>query len=155
MWMAPIPASSTVSKKCRPVRITRPILRSRFDDINASADLDGSKSYVDLFLIHSPHSGSSARKTMWQALERAHKEGRCKAIGVSNFSKSHIEEMKSYASVWPPMVNQIEVSRRSGRGTGVRFHVLLTSNPAPPFCSTTFCRVLLLLSLPTNGRIGI
>lgn len=67
------------------------------------------ESYVDLFLIHSPSSGSSGRKTMWQALERAHGEGRIKAIGVSNFGKGHIEELKSFAKVWPPHVNQIEL----------------------------------------------
>lgn len=65
--------------------------------------------YVDLFLIHSPSSGTAGRKLMWQALERAHTEGRLKAIGVSNFGAQHIEEMKSYAKVWPPHVNQIEL----------------------------------------------
>jgi diketogulonate reductase-like aldo/keto reductase len=67
--------------------------------------------YVDLFLIHSPSSGPEGRKTMWTALERLHKEGKAKAIGVSNFGKSQIEELKSFAQVFPPHVNQIEVSR--------------------------------------------
>lgn len=72
--------------------------------------LSGSKDgYADLFLIHTPSGGANARKTMWQALERAHKEGRTKAIGVSNFGKGHIEELKTFATVWPPQVNQIEV----------------------------------------------
>jgi len=69
----------------------------------------GSKGYVDLMLIHSPNAGSQARKSMWLALEKAHKEGRCRAIGVSNFGKGHIEELKEYASTWPPHVNQIEL----------------------------------------------
>ena len=68
------------------------------------------KGYVDLFLIHSASSGTAGRKQMWQALERLHDEGRARAIGVSNFGVGHIEEMKSYAKVWPPHVNQIEVS---------------------------------------------
>lgn len=68
------------------------------------------KGYADLFLIHSPSSGSAGRKMMWQALERLHDEGRVKAVGVSNYGVSHIEEMKSYAKVWPPHVNQLEVS---------------------------------------------
>ena len=71
--------------------------------------IGGKDGYVDLFLIHSPNAGSNARKVMWQALEKLESEGRAKAIGVSNFGIGHIEEMKSYARIWPPHVNQIEV----------------------------------------------
>ncbi|KAF2221367.1 aldo-keto reductase [Elsinoe ampelina] len=67
------------------------------------------KPYADLFLIHSPNGGLDARKRMWLALERAHKEGLIRAIGVSNHGIGHIEKMKEYASVWPPHVNQIEL----------------------------------------------
>src|SRR5690606_16158504 len=35
----------------------------------------GPGGYVDLFLIHRPSSGPAGRKEMWQALERAKKEG--------------------------------------------------------------------------------
>ncbi|EXJ91317.1 alcohol dehydrogenase [Capronia coronata CBS 617.96] len=65
--------------------------------------------YVDLFLIHSPNAGSKARKEMWLALEKLYEEGKAKSIGVSNYGVGHIEEMKSYAKVWPPHVNQIEL----------------------------------------------
>ena len=68
--------------------------------------------YVDLFLIHSPHSGKEKRKEMWLALEKLYEEGKAKSIGVSNYGVGHIEEMKSYAKVWPPQVNQIEVCCR-------------------------------------------
>lgn len=71
--------------------------------------IDGEDGYVDLFLIHTPSGGSSARKEMWQALENLKEEGRAKAIGVSNFGIGHIEEMKPYARIWPPQFNQIEV----------------------------------------------
>jgi diketogulonate reductase-like aldo/keto reductase len=74
--------------------------------------IDGEDGYIDLFLIHSPHSGPAKVQEMWQALERLQSEGRVKSIGVSNFSKDHIEAMKGYATVWPPPVNQIEVGRR-------------------------------------------
>ncbi|KAG8532234.1 uncharacterized protein KY384_003875 [Bacidia gigantensis] len=74
------------------------------------SDSPGSPSYVDLFLIHSPSAGSAARKEMWQALEKLEAEGRTKAIGVSNFGVGHIEELKEYARIWPPHINQIEVS---------------------------------------------
>ncbi|KAI9849782.1 MAG: hypothetical protein M1838_006248 [Thelocarpon superellum] len=68
--------------------------------------LDG---YVDLFLVHSSSGGPSGRKEKWQALERLYDEGKTKSIGVSNYGVGHIEEMKAYAKVWPPHVNQIEL----------------------------------------------
>ncbi|KAK5104502.1 hypothetical protein LTS08_002392 [Lithohypha guttulata] len=71
--------------------------------------LDGEDGYVDLFLIHSPNAGKAAREEMWQALLRAHKEGKAKAIGVSNFGIGHIEGLKGLGNVWPPHVNQIEL----------------------------------------------
>ena len=77
--------------------------------VQSVKNLGGESGYVDLFLIHSPSSGTGGRKTLWQALERAHQEGKCKAIGVSNFGIGHIEELKSFAKIWPPHVNQIEV----------------------------------------------
>ncbi|OGM39666.1 aldo-keto reductase [Aspergillus bombycis] len=71
--------------------------------------IGGPDGYVDLFLIHSANSGALGRKEMWQALERLLEEGKTKSIGVSNWGVKHIEEMKSYAKVWPPHVNQIEL----------------------------------------------
>lgn len=66
--------------------------------------------YVDLFLIHSPNAGREAREEMWLALNKLHAEGKAKAIGVSNFGIGHIERLEGLAPVWPPQVNQIEVS---------------------------------------------
>jgi diketogulonate reductase-like aldo/keto reductase len=71
--------------------------------------IDGEEGYVDCFLIHSPGGGKETRKEMWQALEKLYEMGQAKSIGVSNFGVRHIKEMKAYAKVWPPHVNQIEV----------------------------------------------
>ncbi|KAM0192775.1 hypothetical protein ACHAPA_005879 [Fusarium lateritium] len=71
--------------------------------------LDPESGYVDLFLIHSPNPGAVKRKEMWQALERLYEEGKAKSIGVSNFGIKHIDELKQFAKVWPPHVNQIEL----------------------------------------------
>ncbi len=43
----------------------------------------------------------------WRALETIHREGRARAIGVSNFLVHHLEELLESAQV-PPMVNQVE-----------------------------------------------
>jgi diketogulonate reductase-like aldo/keto reductase len=71
--------------------------------------LSGKDGYVDLFLIHTASGGSKARKEMWLALERLLGEGKTGAIGTSNWGIGHIEELKGFAKVWPPHVNQIEV----------------------------------------------
>ncbi|ETS73737.1 hypothetical protein PFICI_14683 [Pestalotiopsis fici W106-1] len=78
------------------------------EKIDARGDGEEEQGYVDLFLIHTPYGISAKdRKEMWLALEKLHDEGRARAIGVSNFAPEHLEEMRSYASVWPPAVNQI------------------------------------------------
>jgi diketogulonate reductase-like aldo/keto reductase len=62
--------------------------------------------YVDLFLLHWPVPGR--RLHSWRALERILADGRCRAIGVSNFMVRHLEELLARAKT-PPAVNQIEL----------------------------------------------
>jgi len=73
------------------------------------ADGKEGQEYVDLFLIHTSNVTAEQRKEMWLALERLHEQGKARAIGVSNFGVKHIEELKQFAKVWPPHVNQIEL----------------------------------------------
>ncbi len=61
--------------------------------------------YVNLYLIHWPETGF--RKDSWRALEEIYKSGKAKAIGVSNYTIRHLEEMKEYANL-TPAVNQVE-----------------------------------------------
>jgi len=61
--------------------------------------------YVDLYLLHWPVSGKII--PAWQALERLYREGRVRAIGVSNFMIPHLEDLLSSTRV-VPAVNQIE-----------------------------------------------
>jgi diketogulonate reductase-like aldo/keto reductase len=71
--------------------------------------IDGENGTVDLFLVHSASIGRATRKELWLALEMLYKTGKAKSIGVSNYGIGHIEEMKEYATTWPPHVNQLEV----------------------------------------------
>ena len=48
------------------------------------------------------------RKQTWLALVQAQKEGKCRHIGVSNYSPELLLEMKSYGTDIFPMVNEIE-----------------------------------------------
>ena len=60
---------------------------------------------VDLYLVHWPVPGK--RKDSWRALETILSEGRARAIGVSNYTVGHLQELLSHAKV-PPAVNQVE-----------------------------------------------
>lgn len=48
------------------------------------------------------------RSETWRAMEDLLYQGKCRAIGVSNFTIRHLEALKKTARVWPPAVNQIE-----------------------------------------------
>ncbi|MHA1972287.1 MAG: aldo/keto reductase [Candidatus Hodarchaeales archaeon] len=61
--------------------------------------------YIDLYLIHWPVG--NLRKDSWKALEEIYTTGQVKAIGVSNYMKSHLEELLDYCEV-VPAINQVE-----------------------------------------------
>lgn len=61
---------------------------------------------LDLYLIHWPVSGG--RRESWRALERLLADGRVRAIGVSNYTRKHLEELLGHAKT-VPAVNQIEL----------------------------------------------
>jgi methylglyoxal/glyoxal reductase len=61
--------------------------------------------YIDLYLIHWPVKGKY--KDTWRALEKIYKDGRVKAIGVSNFLEHHLEDLLQSSEI-VPMVNQME-----------------------------------------------
>ncbi len=65
--------------------------------------------YLDLYLIHWPVKGKY--KEAWKALETLYKEGRVRAIGVSNFQIHHLEDLMKDAEI-KPMVNQVEYHPR-------------------------------------------
>jgi diketogulonate reductase-like aldo/keto reductase len=62
--------------------------------------------YVDLYLIHWP---APARLEMWRAMVTLLEEGKCRAIGVSNFTIRHLDELLATTTV-VPAVNQVEFS---------------------------------------------
>ncbi|WP_342553916.1 aldo/keto reductase [Paenibacillus sp. FSL R7-0652] len=76
--------------------------------------------YLDLYLIHWPVKGKY--KDTWRAMEKLHKEGRIRAIGVSNFQIHHLEDLMMDAAV-KPAVNQVEL------------HPLLTQTELRNYCS--------------------
>ncbi|MFD0826201.1 aldo/keto reductase [Neobacillus sp. M.A.Huq-85] len=75
--------------------------------------------YLDLYLIHWPVEGKY--KEAWRALETLYKEGRVKAIGVSNFQIHHLEDLMKDAEI-KPVINQVE------------YHPRLTQKALQEFC---------------------
>ncbi len=60
--------------------------------------------YLDLYLIHRPRGDV---KGSWQAMEELCKEGKIRAIGLSNFDPDQLDELMAYARI-KPVINQIE-----------------------------------------------
>lgn len=61
--------------------------------------------YVDLYLIHWPVE--IVRDRTWKVMEQLYEEGKCRAIGVSNYTIRHLNELLKDAKVIPA-VNQVE-----------------------------------------------
>lgn len=63
---------------------------------------------IDLYLIHWPRANSPKdRLDSWRALVRLQREGVCRAIGVSNYTTRHLEELRAASDV-VPAVDQVE-----------------------------------------------
>lgn len=61
--------------------------------------------YIDLVLMHQPFNDYYGT---WRAMEELYKEGKIKAIGISNFYPDRMVDITSFAKI-KPMVNQIEI----------------------------------------------
>ncbi|HLW22499.1 MAG TPA: aldo/keto reductase [Sphaerochaetaceae bacterium] len=75
--------------------------------------------YLDLYLIHWPVAGKYL--DTWKALTELYRDGRVRAIGVSNFHVHHLKEVLDSSNV-VPAVNQIEL------------HPLLNQKEIRDFC---------------------
>ncbi|MBQ4054939.1 MAG: aldo/keto reductase [Clostridia bacterium] len=69
--------------------------------------------YLDLYLIHWPavkriaDNWEEINAETWRGFEKLYKDGKIRAIGVSNFLPMHLESLKKNSTI-APMVNQIE-----------------------------------------------
>jgi len=67
--------------------------------------------YLDLYLIHWPLPSQGKYVETWRALEKLYKDGRVRAIGVSNFKVHHLADIIANCEI-KPMVNQVEYHPR-------------------------------------------
>ncbi len=63
--------------------------------------------YMDLYLIHAPYGGPE-RLAQWRALVALQAAGKARSIGVSNYNRGHLEEIRA-AGLPMPDANQIEL----------------------------------------------
>lgn len=61
--------------------------------------------YLDLYLIHQPYGDVFGS---WRAMEELYKEGKIRAIGVSNFQPDRVMDLLVFGGETPPAVNQVE-----------------------------------------------
>jgi 2,5-diketo-D-gluconate reductase A len=65
--------------------------------------------YVDLWLVHWPPQRPNQRRQLWNEVRRLRDEGLARAIGVSNYELSQIDELEEWTGE-RPVVNQIRWS---------------------------------------------
>lgn len=73
--------------------------------------------HLDLYLIHQPFGDVHGS---WRAMEEAHKAGKLRAIGLSNFHPDRLMDIKAFNEV-APMVNQVEVNPFHQQAESVAF----------------------------------
>lgn len=96
----------TTKVTCREYARKKPISEA-VRDSNGKAEASGRR--WDLYLMHDPCGGRAKRLEAWKELERMQKEGTLKAIGVSNFSEKHLQQLAEDGAESVPDVNQIEL----------------------------------------------
>ena len=65
--------------------------------------------YIDAYLIHWPGLDADARYRVWETLMRYKDMGYIKGVGVSNFKKAHLIDLKEKFGV-DPCMNEFEIS---------------------------------------------
>ncbi len=90
-------------------------VRKSLDETLTALKLD----YLDLFLIHWPVTDKF--RYTWEQLQQFKKEGLVRSIGVSNFQRSHLEELLSDGDE-VPVIDQME------------FHPYLQDEDTKAFC---------------------
>lgn len=73
--------------------------------------------YLDLYLIHQPFNDVHGA---WRAMEQAHRAGKLRAIGVSNFQPDRLMDLRAFNEI-APAVNQVEINPFHQQAESVAF----------------------------------
>lgn len=95
--------------------------------------------YLDLYLIHDVNRADAGWKTKnidsWRAMEKLYKEGKIRALGVSNYGIEHLKYLLNKAEI-KPMINQVETHPQHQQvklAAFCREHNILLESWAPLF----------------------
>ena len=88
--------------------------------------------YIDLYLVHAPYGGKTARNGTWRALVEAKNTGKIRSLGVSNYGVLHLEELEEY-------IKELEGQHGKGRGGEIsvgqwELHPWLTRSDIVSWC---------------------
>lgn len=81
--------------------------------------------YLDLFLIHQPYGDVHGS---WRAMQDAHRAGKLRAIGVSNFESDRLMDIVAFNEI-KPAVNQVEINPFQQQAESVSFMQGLNVQP--------------------------
>ena len=95
--------------------------------------------YIDLLLIHQAYGDVFGS---WRAMERACREGKVRAIGVSNFQEARFFDFSHYVDV-KPMVNQLQCN------------AMIQQRGIEPLLEATGCKMMAWGPLGGQGVDGI
>lgn len=93
----------------------RAAVRQSFEKSLALLDCE----YIDLFLVHWPVPGYHVET--YKELELIQQEGKCRSIGISNYSEENYQELEAAGITVIPAVNQMEVSPVMYRTETIKF----------------------------------
>ncbi len=96
-----------------------------FDSALKNMGLD----YLDLFMIHFPVPSVGKYPEAWKAMEKLYRDGKVRAIGVSNFQEKHLQKIFETGEI-VPHVNELECNP------------YLTVRPLCNFCQENKIRVI-------------
>ncbi|CAG5125618.1 unnamed protein product [Candidula unifasciata] len=106
--------------------------------------------YLDLYLIHWPGTSKlqpgdvkqkQFRKESWLELEEAHKQGKVRSLGVSNYLPKHIEELLTYCHMKPAVLQ-------------TEFHPHLDQSAVKKCCQDHGIHLQAYSSLGTSGAVN-
>jgi diketogulonate reductase-like aldo/keto reductase len=97
--------------------------------------------YVDLYLIHWPVQGNSNSIEIWRAMVSLLRQGKARAIGVSNYTVDDLKEILQNSDV-VPAVNQVE------------FHPFLYQKELLGFCEKNTIRLEAYSPLTRGKRLN-
>jgi len=73
--------------------------------------------YIDLLLLHQPYDDYIAA---WRTMEQAVHQGKVRALGLSNFTASQVEEIRAVAEI-PPVLLQVETHLHHQQHLGAEY----------------------------------